>query len=139
MVEKKAETGGGAVPPTPEDLARDLLADLALCNPDRAKHGDLSPGPWRESRIARHDAEGDYCGHDLYVLDAAEEEIGGMHGYDDNALVVAAREALPAAIRRALSAEARLARVEEVLRSVTRDYPSGHLVVSVIRERLAKE
>ena len=98
--------------PTPADRGRDLERDLATCEGTRE---GVSPGPWRESRVAAHDSEGEFCGHDLYVLDAAGSEIGGMCGYDDNAFVAAAREGWPAAIRRALAAEARVAELEAEL------------------------
>lgn len=101
--------------PAPEDLARDLRADLETCEGTRE---GVSPGPWAESRIATHDMEGDFCGHDLYVLDARREEIGGMEGYDDNAFVVASRTGWPAAIRRAMTAEAEVARLRKALEQV---------------------
>lgn len=98
--------------PTPTDRERDLERDLATCEGTRE---GVSPGPWRESRVAAHDSEGEFCGHDLYILDAAGEEIGGMCGYDDNAFVASAREGWPVAIRRALAAEARVAELEAEL------------------------
>jgi hypothetical protein len=84
--------------PTPEDLARDLEADLALCEA-------ASPGPWR--------AEVDHLGHWRILWRHSGDHSSVMRrgkAFDeaDAAFIAAARTGWPAAIRRARAAEAEL-------------------------------
>lgn len=83
------------------DLARDLDADLAASD-YTGTEGRLSPGPWTEYRAAQSGDDGEFEGHDLYIHDAAQEEIGGMYDYADNVFVAASRDAWPAAVRLAI-------------------------------------
>jgi hypothetical protein len=123
--------------PTPEDLARDLAADLALCE-------GASPGPWfaYDSRLHPHSftAGGVFlAGSPEGTLGAWQivggcpsdpreggEVLGGTWGegtsgpsLEDMAFVVTARQGWPAAIRRALAAEAEVVRLKRVLLEVS--------------------
>lgn len=97
--------------PTPDDLARDLAADLALCKA-------ATPGPWmtEEGRI-EDDDPGYYC---MVVL-APEHRTpahcygGGPYRRANCRMIAAARTGWPAAIRRAQSAEAGRDRLMELL------------------------
>jgi hypothetical protein len=83
--------------PTPDDMGRDGGADLAVCDA-------ATPPPWEATcprvnwRIRRPDG--------VYVLEAG---MTGVRTAADAAFIALARAALPAWVRRALSAEANAA------------------------------
>jgi hypothetical protein len=117
--------------PTPEDLARDLRADLPACAPtdddlvrdlraDLELCGKATPGPWR-------------CRHPLNrsrVPAPAPSLVYGpgistpAHCYGDNFadgdFIAAARAGWPAAVRRAIAAEAEAARLRALAESLAR-------------------
>jgi hypothetical protein len=84
--------------PSAQDRSRDLEADLGVC--ERA-----TPGPWQHE-------EG-------YVIGAGDVPIAellqpmGAHGRRDGEMLALSRTAWPAALRRALAAEAKLERLPQ--------------------------
>ncbi len=90
--------------PTPDDLSRNLAADLALCEA-------ATPGPWTCGRVP-HDEE-----PDTVIIGSAWRfwaRVVGVPGdpAEPNAdMIAAARAGWPAALRRALRVEALLRRI----------------------------
>jgi hypothetical protein len=88
--------------PTKEDMARDLAADLKTCEAAR-------PGPWTHEYFAAHDQ------HDVAhgPPDDASERFSILEELtsEDAELIAEARQGWPAAIRRAMAAEAEVQRL----------------------------
>lgn len=83
---------------TPEDMAHDLRADLALCDA-------ASPGPWRIYGTAVLAARPRRGNTDLVArISVAWRDSAAAHR--DTVAIATAREGWPAAIRRALAGEA---------------------------------
>jgi hypothetical protein len=86
--------------PTPEDLGRDLAADLSLC-------AAAAPGPWRQSQHLTSLDPSHWC---IPIL-AGEVEMpahcyGRRYRNANAAFIAAAREGWPAALRRLMALEA---------------------------------
>lgn len=102
--------------PTAEDLARNLLADLAL-----AQEKDLPAGPW----YAHYPLVGSVEGGPLFYLSAhsisedgpvvfaASCELAVRGDWSTLEFIAVSREGWPAAIRRALAAEERVRELEQ--------------------------
>jgi len=123
-------------PPTPEDLARDGAADLAVC-------AAATPGDWAVEtpyrlarplvgapRLQREEGEASVfsalpsgaaahvaCRRRAQGQPAGREELVGLRPADA-AFIALAHAALPAWVRRALAAEARVAELEAAPREV---------------------
>ncbi len=69
-----------------------MRQDIARLNDIRDRLARASPGPWTLSKIPAHDADGEYCGCDIYLLDGKREEIGGLSLEDDAEFVTCAAE-----------------------------------------------
>lgn len=102
--------------PTDNDLARDAVADLAVCNA-------ATPGPWFYECIRSPGAPYREC--DLIDVVHAPgqgpdpisviEEVN----HEDAAFIALTRAALPAWIRRAVAAEAEVARLRSMIEGLT--------------------
>jgi hypothetical protein len=90
-----------ADPVTPADLARDLAADLALL-------AECAPGPWHVGV--------DATGHPAVRWPhGVRSTVAKVYCDFDAAMIAAARDGWPAAIRRALAAEAEADRLRALL------------------------
>lgn len=92
--------------PTPEDLARDPLADLEVCE-------KATPGPWRGEWKGAAKRYGEVDGVEQFGL-------ARVWGQENLEAVAIARTALPAYIRRAHAAETRLAEIREAVAALRR-------------------
>jgi hypothetical protein len=86
--------------PTAADLARDLHADLRLCD-------GASPGPWGQGDLWLPWLRQAFA----LLLEQWPDSVADLER--DFALIAAARDGWPAAIRRALAAEARAVRLQD--------------------------
>lgn len=101
--------------PTDDDMARDLSADLAACNA-------ATGGPWEVSRSSPADWSVYHVEVEINI--AARRIVGPNRDLvglpeRDARFIAAAREGWPAALRRALAAEA-------LLREVAAWLPASH-------------
>ena len=89
--------------PTSDDLARDLRADLAVVEA-------ATPGPWADDVPAGHVYNPDWLrlGWDRGIVATTDDDT-------DTRAIAAMRDGWPAAIRRALAAEAEAARLNDTL------------------------
>jgi hypothetical protein len=87
--------------PTSEDRARDAAADLAACDA-------ATPGPWVHLYKGRVYADG----RKVAACDYQSHAENRQH-WADAAFIALARGALPAWVRRAIAAEARVAELEK--------------------------
>jgi hypothetical protein len=104
-----------AAPPTPEDLARDLLADLSACD-------EATPLPWTAEYFGKENQ------HDVSrgPRDDARERFSileDLNGHDAH-MIARSREGWPAAIRLALHERARAEKAEALLRKMVEAWNS---------------
>jgi hypothetical protein len=114
--------GRGMNEPTPEDLSRDLAAELALC-------GEATPGPWvypvpgatsaEAIGAALPAAPGHPRRRGTRVVATSRLAFKSSRQCEADAVfIAAAREGWPAALRRALAAEAEVARLRATLAEI---------------------
>ena len=101
--------------PTAEDLARDLEADLAVCE-------KAPPPPWVKTQIGHFEGNPDWCEYE--VVSPEGPVCGNQSCYPPPAshvemdMIAAARSGWPAAIRRARAAEAEVERLRKELYAI---------------------
>jgi hypothetical protein len=121
--------------PSPDDLKRDLDADLALC-------GATTPGPWRNGQIDDHpDAPSVFAGRYQPVID--DRFIRGDYcmSFADAEFVAIARSAWPVAIRRARYAEPKAEmfdRLTEAACALSETRPEGNSVVEALLDQIRR-
>jgi hypothetical protein len=134
-----------ADPVTPADLARDLAADLAVC-------ATAPPGPWQDDGPDKFRGDDPWChvlldgSGDLLAQVDCDFPEGRSHAAGAPecgraraaiAFMAAAREGWPAAIRRALAAEAEANRLRALLDSGAEQAHGMGRQLAALRRQLA--